>query len=125
MPDSETKKSTRVWQEIDQLIRDWGGWSVYDDPLQAWLYGTITSPVYLGGEELHKWRQEHYIGDAGYNHETGKITHPKLRQFFDKSYPDWNERQACPEDEEESNEDNADEDVAAFCLAMNGWPRDT
>lgn len=124
MPDSEMKKPTSVWQEIDQLISDWGGWSVYDDPLQAWLYGTVTSPVYLKRDELHKWRQEHYVGDAGYDHETGRITNPKLRQFFNKSYPNWNERQVSSEDNESSAEDT-DEDAAAFCVAMDGWPLDT
>lgn len=105
MPNPEAKESTRVWQEIDQLIHDWRGWSAYDDPLQGSLYGSVTSPCYLGHDELHKWMREHYVGSAGYDHKTGRIIHPKLRQFFDATYPDWQERPFSPEDDELSDMD--------------------
>lgn len=54
-----------AWTEQDQLVKEWGAFSVYDDPLQAFIYGTITSPQYLGYDEWERWKQEHYIGERG------------------------------------------------------------
>ena len=73
-----------------QLVLDWGAYSVYDDPYEAFQVGTVTSPKYRGSDEWKQWMHEHYIGDSGYD-KSGKILNEKLRAFFDRWYPHWNE----------------------------------
>lgn len=87
-----TKKS--IWREVDQLIYDWGGMSVYDNPADAMRFGTVAgSHSYLGHDRWKKWMREHYVGSDGYDSTTGKITNTKLREFFDRHYPDFKEQQ--------------------------------
>lgn len=88
---TEQKPKRRRWTEIAQLVSDYRGWSVYDDPFKAMMLGTIDS--HSGYDAWKAWMHEHYVGAAGYDHETGKITHPKLREFFDRHYPDFGEQQ--------------------------------
>ena len=92
----ETKR--KKWREIDQLVYDFRGMSVYDDPMEALRLGTIIGNSYPGYYEWKKWKQEHYVGAAGYDHKTGKIIHPKLREFFDRRYPDFEEQQRRKEE---------------------------
>lgn len=88
------KAQNKRWSEIDQLIYDWKGWSVYDNPADAERFGTVVgSSSYLGYNGWRKWIHQHYVGEGGYDHKTGKITHPKLKEFFDKQYPDFEEQQ--------------------------------
>lgn len=92
--DSQQTTKRKRWTEIDQLSYDFRGMIAYDDPMEAERLGTILGGCYPGDEALRKWRQEHYVGISNiYDHETGKITHPKLREFFDRRYPDFEEQQ--------------------------------
>lgn len=40
------------------------GWSVYDDPLAAMGYCSVTSPRCLSLEGWRQWKHDHYVGDA-------------------------------------------------------------
>lgn len=97
----QTEMKRRSWQEIDQLIHDWGGFCVYDDPYEAIRLGTILSPCQLSKDEWHRWTKEHYVGDSGYNHETGEIVNEKQREFFNSWYPNWNEEQGSLDEDDD------------------------
>lgn len=89
MAESKTNEVPKQQGEIDQLIDDWGGFSVYDNPLEAYRLGTILSPCQLDRDKWTEWKREHYVGDSGYDHDTGKIINEKQRDFFDRYYPNW------------------------------------
>jgi len=48
-----------AWCEETKEAYTWGGFSVYDNPMQAALYGSITSPQYLGHDKWEAWKKEH------------------------------------------------------------------
>lgn len=69
-----------------------------------------------------KWKEEHYIGDSGYDHVTGKIINEKQRIFFDKWYPNWNDNYCNRgEEDEEDVVDEADDIVDISINIWGGW----
>lgn len=88
---TDKEQATRRRSERMQLVLDWGGYSVYDNPYEALQYGTVNNPKYRGWDAWKQWMHEHYIGDSGYEPKTGKIINERLRAFFDKWYPNWSE----------------------------------
>lgn len=92
MNNEKQETQPKRWTEICQLIYDWGGWSSYDNPADAERFGCLDHS-YLGYEGWRRWKRDHYVGADGYDHKTGKIIHPELRKFFDRWYPDFEERQ--------------------------------
>ena len=99
MQHKEEKIVTREWREIDQILYDWGGFCVYDNPYSAYLYESLLSPCKLSQEDWKKWAHVHYVGNSGYDHETGRITNEVQRKFFDMWYPNWKAK--APDDDDE------------------------
>lgn len=122
MSEAVINENVRRWQEIDQLVRDWGGYSVYDDPYEAFQSGSILSPRCLNIDEWMKWKEEHYVGDSGYDHVSGKIINKKQRIFFDKWYPNWEDNYSNRDEEDEDDVvDETDDIVDASLNIWGGW----
>lgn len=56
------------------------GWAVYDDPWEAMLSCSVTSPKYCGGDCWTQWKHDHYVGHK--NVEERALKDPYTRSYL-------------------------------------------
>lgn len=79
--DEATEQDDRYLKTIaDVYFYLYGGWYVYDEPMNAYRYGTITSPAYIGGDAWKQWMHDHYVGTE--NVEERVLKDPYARSYL-------------------------------------------